>query len=429
MPAPAAPIQAAPTADVPLAAAAARFGSVGNVRLRDGDTASGVAQETGGQILTWDTSGCAAGDADTCAALVGLTQPSSSPRLEQVESNRDALSGGGALTAMMGGAISIWAGGAISIWAGGAISIWAGGQYQPIPQNTALWKQIGLPWAQKLAPHLGRGVTVAVIDSGIDLLHPALRDALSDPATWQDFYAGDTVPQEEGTLGTGAYGHGTNVAGIVLQIAPGARIMPLRVLGPDGSGDVAMVAQAIDWAVAHGAQVINLSLGSTEASSIIEKALKKATAKGVLVVASAGNANENRITYPAALARGDSGLSRAILSVGSVNGSDVKSSFSNYGDALELVAPGEAVYAPAPDGRMAGWSGTSMAAPMASGGLALALGERLSDKTATLPDLMATTAAYVYANSANSAYVGKLGPRGRLNLPAFLMTAGVEDAD
>ena len=229
----------------------------------------------------------------------------------------------------------------------------------------------------------------------------------------------DNDPQEEGTLGVGGYGHGTNVAGIILQIAPEAKIMPLRVLGEDGSGDVVMVAQAVDWAVAKGAKVINMSLGSEDNSKVVQDAINRASTRGVLVVSSAGNANLGKITYPANNAQ-LKGPGDYAVSVGSVSLQDVKSTFSNYSNTLELVAPGENVAAPAPGGMVAAWSGTSMAAPMAAGGLALALGQPLKVPLNDVTKKMIGTAFDVYDISANRPYRDMLGDKGRLDLALFL---------
>ena len=407
---------------------APRFGYVAAVPLLPGDSPASVQHALGGALISWDDSGCANGDADHCTALLGYNGAATAQgqvralaegagRSVYIEPNKDVISGGGALTAVMGGARSLWAGGDISAWAGGARSLWAGGTFSLLPQNTALWTDIKLQQAQVQAPKLGAGVTVAVIDTGLDLNHPAFQGALTDPSTWWDFYAADAVPQDEGTLGVGGYGHGTNVAGIVLQIAPKAKIMPLRVLGPDGSGDVATIAQAITWAVSKGANIINLSLGSKDDSKVINDAIKQAMAKGVLVTTSAGNDNQDKITFPAAQA--GTPAFQASISVGSVNLQDQKSSFSNYSDKLEIVAPGENVYAPAPGNLMAAWSGTSMAAPMAAGAFALALGQTLGVPVASLPTRLAATTADIYANGLNKAYKDKLGT-GRLDLSAFL---------
>ncbi len=405
------------------AVSTARFDTVAAVPLRAGDTPERLAQALGGTVLAW--SSCAA--LTSCTALVGLNHtlqaqqvPALSGRDVTTEPNRDVFGGGGTMTATMGGKITMWSGGKITMWSGGKITMWSGGTYAPLPENTALWQNIRLEEGQRLAPQLGAGVTVAVLDTGLDLQHPAFDGALSAPSTWHDFYDGDADPQEAGTLGTGAYGHGTNVAGIALQIAPAAKIMPLRVLGPDGSGDVVMIAQAIDWAVAKGAQVINLSLGSAEPSKVVQGALRRAADRGVLVVSSAGNDNRNKITYPASAAD-QKDLELTAVSVGSVDLQGVKSSFSNYASNLEMVAPGENVYAPAPEGRMAAWSGTSMAAPMVSGGLALALGAGADRRS--LAGLITSTAGNVYGNQANDAFRGKLGEQGRLDLAHFLSSA------
>jgi len=402
---------------------APRYDYVASVPLTAMDTPETIQAELKGTVLAWNTSGCATGAADGCVALVGmntaatLTAQSLALRPMVVEQNKDQFSAGGEVTATMGGSRALWAGGSLLAWTGGSRALWAGGTYAPVPQNNDLWTTVHLQQAQTLAPNLGAGVTVAVIDTGLDLVHPAFQGALTAPSTWKDYVGGDAVPQDEGTLGTGGFGHGTNVAGIVLQVAPKAKIMPIRVLGSDGSGDVVNIANAINWAVSNGANVINLSLGASKDSKVIADAISAAAAKNVLVVSSAGNENLNKITYPAANSEKISGL----LSVGSVNPQDVKSSFSNYSKDLELVAPGENVYAPAPGNLMAAWSGTSMAAPMASGALALALGQTLKVSVSSLPTALMSSAVNVYTNPLNSAYTkdSQLGS-GRLDLSAFL---------
>ncbi|GAA0501835.1 S8 family serine peptidase [Deinococcus depolymerans] len=383
---------------------------VSAVQVTATDTPASVSRRLGGTILSWPTD-CT----DSCSALVGLNErPSaalSAQGVGRVERNRDVFSGGGAITAVMGGNRAYIT--------GQQQDPWEGGNYRAIPENTPRWQKIGLERAQAMAPGLGEGVTVAVIDSGIDLLHPAFAGALSAPSTWKDFYAGDDLPQEEGQSG-GAYGHGTNVAGIVLQVAPRAKIMPLRVLGPDGSGDVAGVAQAILYAADQGAQVINLSLGSVENSSIVQDAVRQVAERGVYVVASAGNENQDRISYPAALARSKGALGEFLLSAGSTDLNDLKSSFSNYARTLEIVGPGENVYAPYPDGRIASWSGTSMVSPMMAGALALSLGQGLTVAPKDLTKKLAESAFDVYEHGANEAYRDMLGVKGRVDLVAFL---------
>lgn len=390
---------------------AARPAFVSAVQVTASDTPASVAQRLGGTILSWPTD-CTG----SCTALVGLAERPAATLGAQsagtVEANRDVFSGGGSMTAVMGGSRSYIIGYSQTPWR-------SSGEHA-IPENAPLWQKIGLEQAHSMAPKLGAGVTVAVIDSGIDLTHPAFQDSLTDASSWKDFYGADNLPQEEGEIGVGGYGHGTNVAGIVMQIAPAAKILPLRVLGPDGSGDVAGVAQAILYAADQGAKVINLSLGSDENSSIVEDVIRQVTARGVYVVASAGNANQNSLSYPAALATKKGALGEYLLSVGSTDLSDLKSSFSNYARSLEIVGPGENVYAPYPDGMVAAWSGTSMAAPMMAGGLALALGQGLKVSGKDLTKKMAEGAFDVYNNGANEAYKDMLGVKGRVNLVEFL---------
>ncbi len=365
-------------------------------------------------------------DASTGDALLGLTkQQATSIRAtgagatSSIEPNYNQFVGSGTL-ATMGGARTMWAGGLWQAWAGGARTMWAGGTYQPISQNSATLNQIHLQQAQSLAPHLGGGVVVAVIDTGIDLSHPAFDGALTAPTTWKDFYGNDNVPQEEGILGVGGYGHGTSVASIVLQVAPSAKILPIRVLGPDGLGDMSMVAQAVTYAASQGAKVINLSLGSATSSKVVQDAIAKVVGLGVLVVSSAGNEN-GALTYPAANADDKGPVGDRSVSVSSVNSLDRKSSFSNYGKDLELMAPGENVYSAGPGGLLVAWSGTSMAAPMVSGAFALALGERANLKPNDLAQKVLTSSSSIAA--LNAGYPADQLGQGRLALDSFLTAA------
>lgn len=280
------------------------------------------------------------------------------------------------------GALRAWSG-AFRTWSG-AFRTWSGGQGEAggpvLSANTEIWNKLALAAAHtQLAPKLGEGVTVAVIDTGLDLGHPAFSGRLTPEATWYDFVEGDALPQE---VAGDAYGHGTAVASIVLQVAPKARVLPLRVLGADGSGLPSDVVKAIDRALKLGANVIQLSLGTSEPDAALERMVAYATAHGVYVAASAGNSDADP-TYPAANAMQAGPAGDMTVGVGSVDLSDVKSWFSNFvpasdptgEDGLEMVAFGENVFAAAPGRKMASWDGTSMAAPMVAGALALALGE------------------------------------------------------
>lgn len=390
------------------------------VSIDASDTPEGIAQRYGHPVVAFDL---LAGQ-----ALLGLTADEAaqvqasglrSQAAAQIEPNVNRFVGGGTLARAVG-ARTVWAGGAWQVWAGGARTVWAGGQFQPLPQNSGALNQINLQAAQALAPNLGRGVTVAVIDTGLDLGHPAFAGALAPASAWKDFYGNDAVPQDEGTLGVGGYGHGTAVASIILQVAPAATILPIRVLGSDGSGDVAMVAQAISYAASKGAKVINLSLGSDTSSKAVQDAINKVTALGVLVVSSAGNDALNTLAYPAAQADEGAAGDRS-LSVGSVDATDRKSSFSNYGKDLELMAPGENVYTAAPGNLTSAWSGTSMAAPLAAGGLALALGQKPSADPKALETVVLSSVRSITAQNPGTP-ADQLGD-GRLDLAAFLRAA------
>ena len=311
-----------------------------------------------------------------------------------------------------------WSGGFTS-WSGGFTS-WSGGSPEPttFAENLSLWDQINLPEAQQLSPSLGAGEKVAVIDTGIDLNHPAFEGKLAPAGEWFDFVDNDAIPMD-GPGGAG-YGHGTGVAGVILQVAPNVTILPLRVLDANGVGDSTSVVAAVDWAIAHGARVINLSLGSNVEVRAFKDMLIYASQKDIMVIASAGNTGDQNITYPAAYSYGANGRAGQLaVGVGSVDQNDVKSSFSNYGTNLELVAPGEFVTTLVPGSQVGYWSGTSFSVPMVAGVVALALADSpMAKPIGVLNDLLDSSTNIYELNSPT--FEDMLGV-GRLDVEAFIL--------
>ena len=382
-----------------------RFERVADVEVSSGDTLESVALKHQGTIISWHpedgyaTLGFAAG--------LGL-------RLQATSTNIAAYQSPSADSASAAG-LNAWSSSWKS-WAGGWKAWASGDPSESSAQNSDLWKKIKLPAAITLAPKAGKDAIVAVIDTGIDLGHPAFKGSLTDSATWWDWVGGDPSPQEK--AGGNSYGHGTSVASIILQIAPKAKIMPLRVLGEDGYGDTANVIAAIDWAVSRGAKVINLSLGTTK-DALLDRALSNATNKGVLIVASSGNTGDQNVTYPASKSMSSGTLGAMMIGVGSISLADRKSAFSTFGlGVFDTSSVGENISSAVPDNRIGVWSGTSMAAPMVSGALALALAERQFSDLKKL-GLAINTSSDNLAFS-DQTYWMLLG--GRLNLERFLST-------
>jgi subtilisin family serine protease len=223
----------------------------------------------------------------------------------------------------------------------------------------------------------GEGTTVAVVDTGAQLDHPALVDNFGGVKRY-DFVDNDKNPSDrpvgkdddcDGETDE-MVGHGTHVAGIVDVTAPAAKIMPLRVLDTEGYGDVFTIAKAVNFAAQNHADVINLSLGSPSRSKLLQEVIKDATANGVLVAAAAGNANSSLAHYPAA-GNGVTASADGLVAVTSVNMYEQKSYFANYGTWVDIAAPGEGIRSAFPVSKYAYWSGTSMATPFVSGQAAL----------------------------------------------------------
>jgi subtilisin family serine protease len=221
----------------------------------------------------------------------------------------------------------------------------------------------------------GEGAVVAVVDSGVLAGHPDLAGRL---VAGHDYVQDDETPQD-------GDGHGTHVTGIIVadtgnnvgvgSVAPGAKVMPVRVLGDDGSGEVDDVTAGVNFAVDHGAQVINLSLGPelpiVGGDAGFDAAVDRALDKGIVVVAAAGNSSLPVCDQPAAEGR--------LLCVGAVDKRRSRSFFSNFGDGLGIVAPGgsgvpitdEDILSTWNDGGYEELAGTSQASPHVAGVAAL----------------------------------------------------------
>ena len=225
----------------------------------------------------------------------------------------------------------------------------------------------------------GRGVSVAVLDTGIDLTHPDLQGAIADVRdfTGSRFGAQDRVGH--GTHTAGTIGARRNELGVV-GVAPECRLLIGKVLGDDGAGTDEVVAAGIDWAVAAGADVISLSLGAPTASVVLESAVRRAVAAGKFLVCAAGNdgtalGRVDSVNYPA---RYDD-----TVAVGAVDRAGRVCDFSSRGPEVDLCAPGDDVLSTYLNAGYAKLSGTSMAAPFVSGVVALLLAKHRASPGAT----------------------------------------------
>lgn len=222
-------------------------------------------------------------------------------------------------------------------------------------------------------------IIIAIIDSGIDAGHPDLSGKI---VAGYDFVGKDSIPNDE-------QGHGTHVAGIaaamtnntigVSGIDWNARIMPVRVLDKNGSGYISGLVDGINWAVDHGADVINMSMGGSTNYSSVETAVNNAFTAGCVLIGAAGNNNSSNAFYPAAYPN--------VISVAATTRTDTKANYSNYGTTIDISAPGgemsdyqdiDGIYSTLPtyattfsnEGYFKNYDylqGTSMAAPFVSG--------------------------------------------------------------
>ncbi len=266
-----------------------------------------------------------------------------------------------------------------------------GGYDDPVYQRHFQWGVDAVDsyalWSNPQVQENLKNVTIAILDSGIYERHEDLKESIR--ADGYDFVEQDKKPQDENS-------HGTHVAGIaaaisqngigIAGVAGGAQILPVRVLNSKGAGSSITVANGILYAANHGADIINLSLGSSYESRAIQDAVDYATEKGVLVIAAAGNDGiKNKINYPAA--------SRNVLAVAALDYDGeqfVETDFSSYDAELShkiIHAPGYRILSTGNTGNIYTYkSGTSMAAPFVAGMAALLKAEALSLSAQQLQD-------------------------------------------
>ena len=259
----------------------------------------------------------------TVALLSGCGTTTSAPAAQSsaAQLSAQATSTSSMKVAEVSGRIGAWASGRIGAWASGQeidASTRADGVPNTFSENLPAWQNIHLAEAQVLAPNLGKGVVVAVIDTGLDLSHPALQGHLSPASTWYDFVSGDANPTDVQTTGNAAYGHGTAVADVILQVAPNATILPIRALSADGSGSSANLAAAVNWAASHGAKIINISATSS-VDTTLTTAMSNAAAKGIYMTVAAGNESTDLLPFPARKATNTDVMGQYTLNIGAVD--------------------------------------------------------------------------------------------------------------
>lgn len=215
-------------------------------------------------------------------------------------------------------------------------------------------------------PEWGKGITVAVLDTGLDPRSGMTGTSLD--------LLGDSVKNGS------EQGHGTAVSSIIAGggdragMAPAVDLLNIQVMGGDGVGDSFTLARGISEAMQRGASIINLSLGSSSDDPLLKQVVDQALARGILIVASAGNDGFEELSYPARYP--------GVIAVTSVDALGQRMNFANQGPELTIAAPGFGVNATWSGGQVVGFSGTSASAPFVSGALAALLSTTPNPSTA-----------------------------------------------
>ncbi|MFF2886348.1 S8 family serine peptidase [Paenibacillus sp. NPDC057967] len=247
-------------------------------------------------------------------------------------------------------------------------------------------------------------VRMAVLDTGIDSNHPSLSN-LVNTSLGRSFVDNTTLDR---------HGHGTHVAGTIASYGPvsgvmqNATLIPVKVLNDSGNGSMYGIQQGILHAANNRADVINMSLGGGGYERGMDEAIQTAVSLGSIVVAATGNDGVSSISYPAAYS--------GSIAVGSVTSSRARSSFSNYGAGIDVMAPGSNIYSTSPNGQYRSMSGTSMATPHVAGVLGL--------MKSVNPNLTPAAARTILRNTAQPAGSANQYGYGIVDAHAAVLAAG-----
>ena len=262
----------------------------------------------------------------------------------------------------------------------------------------------------------GAGVTVAILDSGVDATHPDLAGQLVAGWNSADNTTNTSDINGHGTWVAGTAGAATNNSIGVASVAGGARIMPIRVTNfSDGSAYFSAIANGLTWAADHGAQVANISFDMLTTSSSVSSAAQYMNSKGGVVVVAAGNTGTDR------------GYSDNLymISVSATDSSDVKASWSSFGYYVDVAAPGVSIWTTTQGGGYNAVNGTSFASPVTAGVIALMKAANPSLSPATLERVLESTATDL-GSAGWDTYYGY----GRVNAAAAVQTAmQTQDSD
>ncbi|AET69299.1 subtilisin-like serine protease [Desulfosporosinus orientis DSM 765] len=237
----------------------------------------------------------------------------------------------------------------------------------------------------------GKGITVAILDTGCDTTHPDLKERIVGGRNFTKDDGGNLSVYEDYN------GHGTHVAGTiaaiqnnagVVGVAPEANLLIIKVLDHNGSGQYEWIIKGINYAIEQKVDIISMSLGGPEDVPKLHEAIQKAVANNILVICAAGNEGDgsdatDEFGYP--------GSYNEVISVGAIDLARHSSKFSNSNNEIDLVAPGEEILSTYLNGKYATLSGTSMATPHVSGAVALikVLANASFERNLTEPELYA----------------------------------------
>lgn len=228
----------------------------------------------------------------------------------------------------------------------------------------------------------GRGVRVAVVDSGIDARHPQLQGKVKESV--EAVVENGKVTFRPSTSGDQA-GHGTACAGIITEIAPHCELYSIKVLGPNASGSGDMFLAGLDYAIRQKMQVVNMSLGTTKPQYFgpLHDLLDRAYHAGCILVAAANNLPQP--SYPSI-------FTSSLVSVVKREGGDPLNFSYRYGEVIELVAPGVQVRTTWPGGGYRQVTGNSFACPYITGTIA-----RIMEAYPTMTPFQIKTILYIIA--------------------------------